>query len=577
MSTPPIGDTDSKRTISPVQNEKINPKSNHEAGKSAIKIESDSEKPISSEKTSVTEPVLKTEKIAESSTSKQEVGEFNNSHESKSTEPFIKSEASSETPIGSVEPYSTEPIIKQETIIKKEPTTEDLSQIPSEDSKFNTDTKKPFDERENKENDHKVLNGENSSESAGNSKSKNSKPTYPDGVLKTRARVRAGVSNSKYDPTVLPITDDPIKIRAQKLTLHQVEFYFGDANLPTDKYMRSLTEGSSNKPVPIKKICEFGRMRRFRPYSAIVSALRESQFLKVSGEEGEELVERRIPYEPNTHRDKYLSRSIYAKGFGDEEPSSQFDIEAFFAPYGPTNAVRLRRTPEKLFKGSVFVEFVDEQTANKFLNLTSKPLWKGEYALKIMSKNEYIDLKAEEIRSGNVEPQEKWINGRGRGRGRGNFRGNRGSKGNQNGRNDGQTGDRDPDNWKKRREDDRASGFKNGRNHNHGKRGREKGRGRGENRFHNNKNQSSDKNTETEKNEGDVKPEPNDDKSNEPTNTIKNDDKKPTCEGERNSKANLTDEIKQQNENSKKRLREDDEELKKGPNKKLDTKNDVSV
>ncbi|RKF64409.1 hypothetical protein GcC1_132001 [Golovinomyces cichoracearum] len=575
MSTPPIGDTDSKRTISPAQNDKTNPKSIHEAGKGAIKIESDSEKHISSEKTSVTEPVLKTEKNAESSTSNQDIGEFNNSLESKSTEPFIKSEASSETPIGSVEPYSVEPIIKQETIIKEEPTTEDLSQIPSEDSKVNTDTKKPFDERENEDNDHKVLNGENSSESAGNIKSKNPKPTYPDGVLKTSARVRAGVSNSKYDPTVLPITDDPIKIRAQKLTLHQVEFYFGDANLPTDRYMWGLTEGSSNKPVPIKKICEFGRMRRFRPYSAIVSALRKSQFLKVSGEEGEELVERRIPYESNTQRNTFLNRSIYAKGFGDEEPSSQFDIEAFFAPYGPTNAVRLRRTPEKLFKGSVFVEFVDEQTAKKFLNLTSKPLWKGEHELKIMSKKEYIDLKAEEIRRGNVEPQEKWINGIGRGRGRGNFRGNRGSRGNQNGRNDRQTGYRDPDNWKKRREDDRASGFKNGRNHNHGKRGREKGRG--ENKVPINKNQSSDKNIETEKNEGDVKPEPNDEKSNEPTNTINNDDKKPTCEGGSDSKANLTDEIKQQNENSKKRLREDDEELKKGPNKKLDTKNDVSV
>lgn len=571
MSTPPIGDAESKPTTSPVQNDKIDLKTIHEAEPSSTNIESGAEKPTSSETPNVTEPVLKSEPNAESSTSKQDIGESINSLEPKSTETLFKSESSSEKSISSAESNSTEPINKQETITKKEPTTEDRPLLPSEDSKVNTDAKSLSDEKENKENHHKVLNGGNSSESARKSNSNNPKPTYPDGVLKTSARIKEGVSNSKYDPTVLPITDDPKKIRAQ------VEFYFGDANLPTDKYMMSLTEGSSNKPVPIKKMCEFGRMRRFSPYSAIVSALKESQFLKVSGEEGEELVERRIPFDPNATRNTFLNRSIYAKGFGDEEPSSQFDIEAFFASYGPTNAVRLRRTPEKLFKGSVFVEFADEETAKKFLNLTSKPLWKGEHELKIMSKKAYIDLKAEEIRSGNVEPHEKWIHNKGRGRGRGNFRGNRGARGNQNNRNGRQTGDRDPDNWKKRREDDRASGFKNGRNQNHGKRSHERERGRGENRGHNHKSHNSDKNSETDKNDGNVKPEPNDVKSNEPSDTINKDDAKSTSEERNSSKANLTDDVKLQNENSKKHLREDDEGLKERPNKKLDVKNDVSV
>ncbi|TQS38258.1 hypothetical protein Golomagni_01243 [Golovinomyces magnicellulatus] len=566
MSTPPIGDAESKPSTSPVQDDKIDLKTIHEAGKSTTNIESGVEKPISNETPNITEPVLKSEPNAESSISKQDIEESINSLEPKSTESFIKPESSLEKPISSAEPISTEPIIKQETIIKKETTNEDQTLLPSEDSKVNTDAKRLFNEKENKENHHKVLNGKNSSENAGKNNSKNPKPTYPDGVLKTSARIKEGVSNSKYDPTVLPITDDPEKIRAQ------VEFYFGDANLPTDKYMMTLTEGSSNKPVPIKKMCEFGRMRRFSPYSAIVSALKESQFLKVSGDEGEELVERRIPFDPNATRNTYLNRSIYAKGFGDEEPSSQFDIEAFFASYGPTTAVRLRRTPEKLFKGSVFVEFADEETTKKFLNLTTKPLWKGEHELKIMSKKAYIDLKAEEIRCGNVEPHAKWIHSKGRGRGRGNFRGNRGARGNQNSRNGRQTGDRDPDNWKKRREDDRASGFKNGRNQNHGKRNHENGRGRGENKGHN-----SEKNTETDNNDGDVKPEPNDDKSNEPTKTINKDDEKSISDERNNSKANLNDDVKQQNENPKKRLHEDDEDLRKGPNKKLDTKNDVSV
>jgi lupus La protein len=238
--------------------------------------------------------------------------------------------------------------------------------------------------------------------------------------------------------------------------------------------MMKLTEGSTNKPVPLKEIHAFGRMRRFQPYSAIVSALRESKFLNVTGEEGAEMISRKIAYDPTTPRSKTEARSVYVKGFGDEEPSSQFDIEAFFSQFGSTNAVRLRRTDQKLFKGSVFVEFSDEETAQKFLALDPKPLWKGKHILQIMSKKAYQDLKDQEIREGKVQPSESW-GPRGRGKGRG---GGRGGRGPRNDRGDRDKGDRDPNDWKKRREDDRANGFKDNRGgkNNRGQRGGRRGR-----------------------------------------------------------------------------------------------------
>lgn len=100
------------------------------------------------------------------------------------------------------------------------------------------------------------------------------------------------------------------------------------------------------------------------------------------------MVNRKYPYDPTTPASKIEPRSVYVKGFGDEEPSSQFDIEAFFARFGSTNSVRLRRTPEKLFKGSVFVEFQDEETAQKFLEMDPKPLWQDKHVLEIKSKKE---------------------------------------------------------------------------------------------------------------------------------------------------------------------------------------------
>ena len=171
---------------------------------------------------------------------------------------------------------------------------------------------------------------------------------------------------TKFDD--LPESSDPDAIR------HQVEFYFCDSNLPADTYMLQLTGGSENNPVPIKKLHAFKRMRHFQPYSAVLAALEQSDKLVVNNPEGEstgeETVCRKEPLKAElaphlsseqnfrTFNDQTMSRTIYAKGFGDETSTTQFDIEAFFAPYGPFNAVRLRRTfPEKIFKGSVFVEF----------------------------------------------------------------------------------------------------------------------------------------------------------------------------------------------------------------------------
>ncbi|KAF7907814.1 hypothetical protein EAE99_011884 [Botrytis elliptica] len=297
---------------------------------------------------------------------------------------------------------------------------------------------------------------------------------YDNGVLKTNANEVHGQNNSKYDASVLPASNDMGLIR------RQVEFYFGDSNLPTDQFLMKTTGGAENKPVPIATIHSFKRMQRFQPYSLVVEALKQSNFLTVEGEEGKETVKRVKAFDPSAKSPKREARSVYIKGFGDEEPSSQFDIEAFVAPYGEVNSVRLRRTEEKLFKGSVFVEFADEETAQKFLALDPKPQWKGKHVLEIKSKTQYMEEKNEEIRNGTLVPGQH----RGRG-GRGNFRG-RGRGGNfvKKERNEDGDGDRDPNDWKKRRESDRENGFRGGRGGGRGDRNRggRGGRGNGNDR-----------------------------------------------------------------------------------------------
>ncbi|KAI1208056.1 uncharacterized protein F4807DRAFT_433017 [Annulohypoxylon truncatum] len=276
-------------------------------------------------------------------------------------------------------------------------------------------------------------------------------------------------TREKSDPSILPVSDDPKAIR------WQVEFYFSDSNLPNDKFLWKKTDGSNNKPVPLSLICSFARMRRFKPYSAVVEALKTSSRLVLEGPEGEETIRRKEPCEPSDEMSRKIEdRTTYIKGFGEESKSAQFDIENFVSQFGEINAVRLRRDEEakdKVFKGSIFVEWVDEETANKFYDLDPKPRYKDN-PLMIMPKREYDrqtqlkdrrQFKNSGLSKGHLEQRENKLRAiRGIGR-----RGDRPTH--------------DPDNWKKRREADKLEGFNDprGRRERRGRaRGNSRGRGR---------------------------------------------------------------------------------------------------
>ncbi|KAL9025993.1 MAG: hypothetical protein Q9196_005277 [Gyalolechia fulgens] len=195
---------------------------------------------------------------------------------------------------------------------------------------------------------------------------------------------------------------------------NKVEFYFSDSNLLQDQFLFNKVQGHDNLPVPISIIHSFKRMRHFQPLSAIVDALKESATLNIVGDENDH-IQRKTPLPEGlkdkpmgeikkVFEDEAMKRSVYVKGFGEEEPSTQFDIEAFFAEYGPTNSVRLRRSFNKMFKSSVFVEFDTEESQKKFLELDPKPKWKGKDLI-IKSKKQYCDDKVDDIKAGRIKPR----------------------------------------------------------------------------------------------------------------------------------------------------------------------------
>jgi len=146
--------------------------------------------------------------------------------------------------------------------------------------------------------------------------------------------------------------------------------------------------------VAIARIASFKRMRDHKDKDLIVEALRESKELLEVSEDGL-LVRRKVPLVPQKD---HFQRSIYAvslhspgtfcsyigqrtkkspstathtsflcsqKGFGEETPSLQLELEQFFSGLGDVKQVRMRRNADTSeFKGSVFVEYATLDETN---------------------------------------------------------------------------------------------------------------------------------------------------------------------------------------------------------------------
>ncbi|KAI0032630.1 hypothetical protein K488DRAFT_85672 [Vararia minispora EC-137] len=174
--------------------------------------------------------------------------------------------------------------------------------------------------------------------------------------------------------------------------VRQVEFYFADANLPYDKFMWTLHTANPEHWVKVDQVASFKRMQDYKSQGRdwLVNALRYSTELEVDSDSLH--VRRRTEV---TEPKGQFERSVYAKGFGEEKPGLQKELENFFRKYGNVSQVRMRRDDQKAFKGSVFCEFTDFATVGAFLNADPKPSWNGTQ-LEIYTKEVYVDKKIKE-------------------------------------------------------------------------------------------------------------------------------------------------------------------------------------
>lgn len=125
----------------------------------------------------------------------------------------------------------------------------------------------------------------------------------------------------------------------RKEIVRQVEFYFGDANLPTDDFMLKHIKRSAEGWVPIRVLADFHKMKKLsRSFPTIVAALRTSTELEVSPE-GKRI--RRLAPLPEVDLDDVRSRTIITWNLP-EKPTIEQVIE-LFSKAGHVVMARIRK------------------------------------------------------------------------------------------------------------------------------------------------------------------------------------------------------------------------------------------
>lgn len=173
--------------------------------------------------------------------------------------------------------------------------------------------------------------------------------------------------------------------------LKQVEFYFSDSNLPTDKFLKeeiAVNDGWAR----IGTLASFTRMRKIsEDVEVITAALRESKELLEVSEDGLK-VRRKTELPENVDLSPF---NIYIKGFDNEKTLDEvtaFLEEKGFAP----KCVRMRFYKDKTgkkFKGSIFVELADEEAVKSALE---KEIKVDDKVYIIKRKSDYLAEKAAE-------------------------------------------------------------------------------------------------------------------------------------------------------------------------------------
>jgi len=200
-----------------------------------------------------------------------------------------------------------------------------------------------------------------------------------------------------------------------KKIIRQVEYYFGDFNLPRDKFLQEETK-SDDGWVTMETMLKFKRLSELsKDEKVIVAALKQSKagLLEVSEDGSKIRRDPAIPLPENTEESRKLleARTAYAKGFNKETTTLDELLDHYNEANPDVVSIQMRNYCEKKgkekvwkFKGSIFMTFKTEDAAKAFVAKEEK--YKEETLLKKFQKD-YLEEKKKEMEEKKNKYQKK--------------------------------------------------------------------------------------------------------------------------------------------------------------------------
>ena len=197
------------------------------------------------------------------------------------------------------------------------------------------------------------------------------------------------------------ITED-----VEKKIIRQVEYYFGDFNLPRDKFLMEETKGNDGW-VAMETMLKFKRLLELSSdKDVITAAIKKSKAGLMEVNEDSSKIRRNpeIPLPENTVESKTAleARTVYVKGFDTENTTLDELLDHFNETNSNVVSIQMRnysvgKGKEKVwkFKGSIFVTFKNPESATAFVEDKE---WKyNDRTMIIKFQKNYLEDKQKEM------------------------------------------------------------------------------------------------------------------------------------------------------------------------------------
>ncbi|XP_028991864.1 lupus La protein [Betta splendens] len=196
----------------------------------------------------------------------------------------------------------------------------------------------------------------------------------------------------------------PIEMKVAR----QIEYYFGDHNLPRDKFLKEQLQLDDGW-VPLETMLKFNRLKSLTTESSIiVASLQKSKTGLLELSEDKTKVRRSLnkplPEVNDEYKDALKHKSVYIKGF--PLNITLDEILEWLNDKGAIENIQMRRNLQRQFKGSVFICFDTEESSKKFLERSDIKTFKDNEML-VLSREDYHAKKAEERKQFKAETKAK--------------------------------------------------------------------------------------------------------------------------------------------------------------------------